>query len=396
MRIVMQSSMKMLIIMSILVMVFIWGGTATNLSPVPCDDKSVEKLAKLAVAYINEDRQEGYKFALNRIFNVHVHPQGPAGKVYYLDLDVLETKCHVRSPKPWKRCDIRPFMETQIAGNCNTTVLHTLDGFSYLYSYDCMLVPDSPEKLQRTCPDCPLLLPVDSYRALSSAKMSLSSYTRQSTLPVQLTVASITRASHQVSPVDTVFVEYTVKECSVPPAEETSCVSADPGKGPVGFCVGTVSGADTSQADVKVSCEIFHPQQTGTSGGTDTGKQREENPSTRPNVMPPPVHVADVPASISRYSSPMVMVPDYVQKFLPYTPGPNQSSSESSESSSSSSEEMLESVRIARPPLDFHYAHLREKREAVAATISPTFLNVFPNASSPFRSCPGTSRYTTV
>lgn len=38
--------------------------------------------------------------------------QGPAGNVYYLDLDVLETKCHTGSPKPWKRCDIRPFMET--------------------------------------------------------------------------------------------------------------------------------------------------------------------------------------------------------------------------------------------------------------------------------------------
>lgn len=39
-------------------------------------------------------------------------PQGPAGNVYYLDLEVLETKCHIGSPKPWKRCDIRPFMET--------------------------------------------------------------------------------------------------------------------------------------------------------------------------------------------------------------------------------------------------------------------------------------------
>lgn len=32
--------------------------------------------------------------------------------MYYLDLDVLETKCYIGSPKPWKRCDVRPFMET--------------------------------------------------------------------------------------------------------------------------------------------------------------------------------------------------------------------------------------------------------------------------------------------
>lgn len=43
---------------------------------------------------------------------LHCACQGPAGNVYYLDLDVLETKCHIGSPKPWKRCDVRPFMET--------------------------------------------------------------------------------------------------------------------------------------------------------------------------------------------------------------------------------------------------------------------------------------------
>lgn len=54
-------------------------------------------------------------FSLVWLFGPHVccrARQGPAGNVYYLDLDVLETKCHIGSPKPWKRCDIRPFMET--------------------------------------------------------------------------------------------------------------------------------------------------------------------------------------------------------------------------------------------------------------------------------------------
>lgn len=57
---------------------------------------------------------------------------------------------------------------------------------------------DPPEKLQQTCPDCPLLLAVDSDKAMSSAKITVRSYNGQSTLPVQLTVAAITRASHQV------------------------------------------------------------------------------------------------------------------------------------------------------------------------------------------------------
>lgn len=57
-----------------------------ELAPIPCNDKAVEKLSRLAVTYINEDRTDGYKFALNRIANVHLHAQVsakdkcPAGK----------------------------------------------------------------------------------------------------------------------------------------------------------------------------------------------------------------------------------------------------------------------------------------------------------------------------
>lgn len=49
--------------------------TPIQLAPVPCNDKAVEKLSRLATTYINEDRAEGYKFALNRVANVHLHAQ---------------------------------------------------------------------------------------------------------------------------------------------------------------------------------------------------------------------------------------------------------------------------------------------------------------------------------
>lgn len=49
--------------------------TPIQLSPIPCNDKTVEKLSRLAITYINEDRGDGYKFALNRVANVHLHAQ---------------------------------------------------------------------------------------------------------------------------------------------------------------------------------------------------------------------------------------------------------------------------------------------------------------------------------
>uniref|UniRef100_A0A4W4HL57 Uncharacterized protein n=1 Tax=Electrophorus electricus TaxID=8005 RepID=A0A4W4HL57_ELEEL len=348
---------------------------ATHLAPMPCDSKSVEKLALLAMTYINEDRQTGYKFALNRVFNAHVHPQGPAGKVYYLDLDILETKCHVLSPKSWKRCEIRPFMETQISGNCNTTILHTTEGFSYLYSYDCTLVPDPPEKLQRTCPDCPLLLALGSDRAVSAAKTTLRRYTQQSTLPMRLTLDTITRASQRTSPTAAIFVEYTVQECSVSPVQEVLCVPADAGKGPIGFCTGAVFGPGTIQMSVKVSCEIFHPQ---------------ASPVALP--LAPDGHALTFEDAKQGSLQPLV-------SSHPSSSPESSQSSESSEEESVSSEELVGSERIIRPPQDFRYTALRQKRQAPGdsqPSPSPAFLTVFPGTPSPFRSCPGVSRYTTV
>lgn len=74
-------------------------------------------------------------------------------------------------------------------------------------------------------------------------------------------------------------------------------------------------------------------------------------------------------------------------------------SNESAESESDSSEEVEGSVRVAKPPVNFRYLLPRQRRQTPTATTSPLtpiFLSVFPSIPSPFRSCPGVSRYTTV
>uniref|UniRef100_A0A8C5GKV6 Si:ch211-262h13.5 n=1 Tax=Gouania willdenowi TaxID=441366 RepID=A0A8C5GKV6_GOUWI len=344
-----------------------------ELAPVPCNDKAVGKLSRLAVTYINEDRTEGYKFALNRVANVHLHAQGPAGNVYYLDLDVLETKCHTGSPKPWKRCDVRPFMETQVSGNCNTTILHTPEGYSYLYSYDCALVPDSPENLQKTCPTCPTLLSVDSPEAMRASGMTLASYKRKSTLGVGLGVKKITRAAVQV---------YTA-----------------------GFCTGSLHGDLYDHPEAHVSCELFKAQVSTDDHGNDPNPIPSESPlptvvQPEPSAPAPIDHVLIDPAPID--PSPAVN---------PSTPLPS-SSSESEESfltqqrrpslaeSLFSSSEEIVGLVARRPPLNFRYQRReRRKRQALQETspsYNPVFLADFPNGTSPFRSCPGPARYTTV
>lgn len=65
----------------------------------------------------------------------------------------------------------------------------------------------------------------------------------------------------------------------------------------------------------------------------------------------------------------------------------------------SSSEEIGGPVAL-RPPLSFRYKKLdRKKRQALTEatpTHNPMFLTDFPGGTSPFRSCPGPARYTTV
>lgn len=67
--------------------------------------------------------------------------------------------------------------------------------------------------------------------------------------------------------------------------------------------------------------------------------------------------------------------------------------------SASSSEEIGGPLAL-RPPFNFRYQRReRKKRQALNETSpshTPTFLADFPSGSSPFRSCPGPSRYTTV
>ncbi|XP_004085629.2 alpha-2-HS-glycoprotein [Oryzias latipes] len=397
-----------------------------ELAPVPCNDKAVEKLSRLAITYINEDRKEGYKFALNRITNVHLHAQGPAGNVYYLDLDVLETKCHTRSPKPWKRCDVRPFMETQISGNCNTTILHTAEGFSYLYSYDCALVPDAPEKLQQTCPTCPLLLSVDSPQAIATAQITLATYKRQSTLSAGLGVKNITRAASQDVPVKAVFVEYTVQECPDGLTERGTCQrpTLNSDTETAGFCTGSLLGDMNELPDAQVSCEMFKLQNVDVvrplqpqghellqTSETPTFPAPPDNPGNdaQPATADPPSPTVAQPLALDPTAAPQIPsdASTAVKPSVPLT----SSSSESEETLpnlqnpanprplDSSSEETGGPVAL-RPPFNFRYQRRdRKKRQALMEnppSHQPVFLSEFPSGTSPFRSCPGPSRYATV
>lgn len=106
------------------------------------------------------------------------------------------------------------------------------------------------------------------------------------------------------------------------------------------------------------------------------------DPTVPPAVQPPPPGpTLSQPAP----SDPSVVVNPSVPL--------SSSSSESAEGLSDSSSEEIGGPVALRPPVDFRYQR-RDRRKRQAH--NPVFLSEFPSGFSPFRSCPGPSRYTTV
>uniref|UniRef100_A0A8C3KAV0 Cystatin fetuin-A-type domain-containing protein n=1 Tax=Calidris pygmaea TaxID=425635 RepID=A0A8C3KAV0_9CHAR len=80
-------------------------------APLGCDDPESEAAAEFAVNYINGHSHHGYKFALNRIDNIRVVSQGLNNDIMFLELDLLETTCHILSPTPLANCTVRSFTQ---------------------------------------------------------------------------------------------------------------------------------------------------------------------------------------------------------------------------------------------------------------------------------------------
>ncbi|NXS42830.1 FETUA protein, partial [Balaeniceps rex] len=154
-----------------------------------CDDPESEAAAEAAVSYINGHSHHGYKFALNRIKNIRVLPQGLNNDIIFLELDLLETTCHILSPTPLVNCTVRSFTE------------HVYNAFQNNLQSDrniiCLVPPaDSREDIVRFCPDCPLLASLNNTEVLTAVTAALSDHNSK-TADAYLRLLEIGRARIQ-------------------------------------------------------------------------------------------------------------------------------------------------------------------------------------------------------
>uniref|UniRef100_A0A8D0L9X0 Alpha 2-HS glycoprotein n=1 Tax=Sphenodon punctatus TaxID=8508 RepID=A0A8D0L9X0_SPHPU len=195
-----------------------------------CDDPETEEAAAEAVNYINTHHQKGYKYALNRIEKVRVLPRRPFGEIFVLELDLLETTCHVVNPLPLENCTVRAFTDHAVEGDCDVKLVK-VDGIFSVSSARCHSSPDSAEDIVRVCPDCPLLAPLNDTRVAHAVALALAQFNSDGPGPY-IKLLEIARAQRQVN------------------ADATA---------QFGFCQATVIN-QRGVEDLKANCSIYEHQ----------------------------------------------------------------------------------------------------------------------------------------
>ncbi|NXY90959.1 FETUB protein, partial [Alcedo cyanopectus] len=234
------------------------------LSPA-CDDAVVEEAADAALHQINADRKEGYILRLYRIFSVRERPQENGGSLFYLILDVVDTKCHVLSKKFWKNCEARSHHST-VYGQCKAAIyINQPENIAHLTAYECTLQTVSRRYIWTLCPDCPVDDPPNDPRYSAAAFQCLAKFNEESEQTNYFSVLEVTRAAMQWMNGFGYFVEFLIQETSCSKndtiADISQCKPLSPEPAKIGFCKGSVVNRDLEpQQFVTVSCEIYNPQ----------------------------------------------------------------------------------------------------------------------------------------
>uniref|UniRef100_A0A8C5UFL8 Alpha 2-HS glycoprotein n=1 Tax=Malurus cyaneus samueli TaxID=2593467 RepID=A0A8C5UFL8_9PASS len=229
-------------------------------APLGCDDPESEAAAEVAVNYINGHSHHGYKFALNRIEDIRVIPQGPNNKIMFLELDLLETRCHVLSPTPLENCTVRSFAEHAVEGDCDVK-LQKVDGIISVLASKCHSHADSNEDVSKVCPDCPLLVSLNNTEVLGTVAAALNDYNSKTADPY-LRLLEIGRAQIQYYPSHVVYTEFAVgaTNCSTEQAKANveSCQLLPEDQSNFGFC--TASMLKDPTQSLNVNCQLYGHQ----------------------------------------------------------------------------------------------------------------------------------------
>ncbi|TFJ99226.1 serine protease 23 [Platysternon megacephalum] len=255
----------MKVLVALLLLVQLLSCKALHLGPfhplhprvIDCDDPESEEAAAVALDYINAHHLHGYKYALNSIEKIQVLPRRPTGELFKLELDLLETVCHIVNPLPIENCTVRPLTDHVVEGDCDVKLLK-LDGSFSVLSTKCHSTPDSAEDITQICADCPILALLNDTQVITAVDLALTQYNREQD-GAYFKLLEIGRAQIQHFP-DIVSVEFAVvaTNCSAKDAQDhvDDCELLPKDLVQFGFC----NAAILTKNNITVSCTVYEHQ----------------------------------------------------------------------------------------------------------------------------------------
>ncbi|KAJ0059412.1 hypothetical protein NL108_016942, partial [Boleophthalmus pectinirostris] len=93
--------------------------------------------------------------------------------IYVMEIDLLETDCHVLDPTPISNCTVRPKVQTAVEGDCDV-VLKNISGALTVTAFKCK----TEESREDICLGCPTLLSLNNTDALNFVQASLGTFNR--------------------------------------------------------------------------------------------------------------------------------------------------------------------------------------------------------------------------
>ncbi|XP_076829233.1 alpha-2-HS-glycoprotein 2 [Brachyhypopomus gauderio] len=226
-----------------------WAQIAPNVTLPSCSSPEAEAAAQVALEFINGQHTHGYKYALNHIEDIKVITQADGTQTYHMDIEFLETKCHVLDPTPVPQCLIRPKIETAVEADCDV-VLSNAAGVMSGVAFKCKTETESNEEI---CLGCPSLIPFNDTAANQFVTASLDFFNKNQTLNSAFTLFEIGRLSSQIVSGGPKFTaEYAIIETNCTSSDDL-CVPLEHTKAHHGFCL--AEGVDV----MKIDCKIFPP-----------------------------------------------------------------------------------------------------------------------------------------
>ncbi|KAL8188097.1 UNVERIFIED_CONTAM: hypothetical protein K2H54_061226, partial [Gekko kuhli] len=188
----------------------------------------------------------------------------PKGTMIELELDVVETTCHIVDPTPAENCTVRDPAQHAVEGECDVKMLKD-DGHYKVLRTKCHSSPDSAEDLRKVCPDCEPLALLNDTDVVNTVHAALDEYNAQNTTHDHYKLVEISRGRHSHL-AKAVYAEFAIvnTNCSAHHAkeQEDECHVATGDHLHYGFCKASFhkSAAEDAADRHEVHCTVFEHQ----------------------------------------------------------------------------------------------------------------------------------------